>query len=210
LLGNEHGADMSTIESPTLTTEQTDEVAIIAPRESFIDRLQKVPFFARVSRHIPPGKFGRYLLVGIWNTLFGLVAFVSINTALSSIIPYSYMVASILSPVISWTVAYLGYKVFVFKTKGNYLREWLRCVVVYSSSLVLNVILLPILVATITYLQHLVAPGAGGIVAYLQAHRFLQRLVTVPNAAFAILTVGNAIYSFLGHSKFSFRTEQPA
>ena len=31
------------------------------------------------------------------------------------------------------TVAFLCYKHFVFRTKGNYLKEWLRCFAVYGS-----------------------------------------------------------------------------
>lgn len=194
------------IETPTLSTEQAEEVALAPPREGLLKRLQKVPFIARVAKHIPPDKFGRYLLVGIWNTFFGLAVFVSLNTALTNVVPYSYIVASVLSPLVSWTVAYLGYKIFVFQTKGNYLREWIRCAMVYSSSLVLNVILLPILVTTIRYFAHLIAPTAG--LGYLQSQHFLQRLLTAPNFAFTILTMGNAVYSFLGLSKFSFRTPQ--
>jgi hypothetical protein len=32
-------------------------------------------WIAKLTRHIPPGQFGRYLLVGAWNTLFGYGSF---------------------------------------------------------------------------------------------------------------------------------------
>src|SRR5579883_3470421 len=108
---------MSGIEIPVLPAEQEEEVVVAPERKGFFGRLQKIPFVASISKHIPAEKFGRYLLVGAWNTFFGLTAFVCLNTALTNVVPYSYIVASILAPLISWTVAYLGYKIFVFKTK---------------------------------------------------------------------------------------------
>jgi putative flippase GtrA len=56
------------------------------------------------------------------------------------------MLASLLSNLIAITVAFLGHKGFVFKTKGNYLKEWIRCVAVYSSGMLLTLAGLPILV----------------------------------------------------------------
>ena len=74
--------------------------------------------------HIPPGQFFRYLLVGIWNTGFGYGLFVLFTYLLSKRWPeYGYIPASLLSSVFSITVAFFGYKLYVFKTKGNYLQE---------------------------------------------------------------------------------------
>jgi len=138
------------------------------------------------TRHIPPGQFGRYLLVGIWNTLFGYGTFALFTAILNPIVPHSYMWASVLSSLLNITVAYLGYKWFVFKTKGNYLREWARCVAVYSSGIIFGLIALPVLVFAI---------------------RHNTRFVTqAPYIAGAILTGVVVLYSFVGHKKFSFRT----
>jgi putative flippase GtrA len=90
----------------------------------------------KLTRNIPPGQFGRYLLVGAWNTLFGYGSFAFFTAILSPMIPYSYIVASVISSLLNISVSYLGYKWFVFKTRGNYLREWLRCVAVYSGGIV--------------------------------------------------------------------------
>jgi len=74
------------------------------------------------------GQFGRYLLVGAWNTLFGYGSFAFFTAILSPVIPHSYIVASVIASLLNISVSYLGYKWFVFKTKGNYVREWIRCV----------------------------------------------------------------------------------
>ncbi|MGA2005577.1 MAG: GtrA family protein [Terriglobales bacterium] len=139
-----------------------------------------------LTRHVPPGQFGRYLLVGVWNTLFGYGTFALLTAVLTPIVPYSYMWASLFSSLLNITVAYLGYKWFVFKTKGNYLHEWLRCVAVYGSGIVIGLIALPVLVTIIRHKTRFVAQA--------------------PYIAGAILMAVTVVYSFLGHKKFSFRT----
>jgi len=138
-----------------------------------------------LTRHIPPGQFGRYLLVGSWNVLFGYSTFALFTAVLNAIVPHSYMWASLLSSLLNITVAYLGYKWFVFKTKGNYLREWMRCVAVYSGGVVLGLIALPVLVLLI--------------------RRNTRFFAEAPYIAGALLTLFVVVYSFLGHKKFSFR-----
>jgi putative flippase GtrA len=139
-----------------------------------------------LTRHIPPGQFGRYLLVGAWNTLFGYGSFAFFTAVLSPMIPHSYIAASVISSLLNVSVSFLGYKWFVFKTKGNYLREWIRCVGVYSGGILFSVLMLPLLVLVI---------------------RRNTRFVTqAPYLAGAVLTAFMVVYSFVGHKKFSFRT----
>ena len=102
----------------------------------------KIRWAQNMKRHIPPGQFGRYLLVGAWNTLFGYGSFAFFTAILSPMIPHSYIVASVISSLLNISVSYLGYKFFVFKTKGNYLREWIRCVGVYSGGILVGVLAL--------------------------------------------------------------------
>lgn len=127
----------------------------------------------------------RYLIVGGFNTVFGYGCFAGLNYLLTGRVPYAYMVASIGSSVIAITVAFLGYKWFVFKTKGNYLREYLRTYVVYGSSSILGLLLLPILVALVG--------------------RFLKNQILVPYVAQAIAIPLVVVSSFIGHKRFSFR-----
>ena len=74
--------------------------------------------------------------------------------------PHSYIWASVLSSLLNITVAYLGYKWFVFKTKGNYLREWMRCVAVYSGGIIFALLALPVLVVRDSAQHALFRPGS--------------------------------------------------
>jgi len=47
-------------------------------------------------------------------------------------IPHAYILAAALSNLFNITFSYLSYKRFIFKTRGNYVREWMKCVAVYA------------------------------------------------------------------------------
>jgi putative flippase GtrA len=130
-------------------------------------------------------QFVRYLLVGGFNTAFGYGIFALLNWSLIGLLPYSYLVANFLASLIAITVSFLGYKWFVFRTRGNYLGEWIRCVGVYSSSMVIGLIGMSILVPT------------------LQTH--IQRADRAPYLAGAIMSVVTVLFSFFGHKSVSFR-----
>jgi putative flippase GtrA len=83
-----------------------------------------------------------YLLVGGWNTFFGYGAFALLYYFLSSK-THSAVILTI-SYVISITNAFIGYKIFVFRTKGNILREYIRFYVVYGGAFLINLVLLPL------------------------------------------------------------------
>ncbi|MCU0641435.1 MAG: GtrA family protein [Candidatus Margulisbacteria bacterium] len=85
-----------------------------------------------------------YLLVGGWNTVVGYLVFVSLYYLLVASV--HYLLIWLVSNVISITNAYIGYKLFVFKTRGNYLREYLRFYLVYGVSMALNVVFLALCV----------------------------------------------------------------
>jgi putative flippase GtrA len=98
------------------------------------------------------------------------------------------MAASLVSSLLSITVSFLGYKWFVFKTKGNYLKEWVRCVAVYSGSTVLGLVLLPALVYLI--------------------RRYTAYYQQAPYIAGALLPVITVAVGFFGHKHISFRRPQ--
>ena len=116
-----------------------------------------------------------FLLVGGWNTLFGYVVFLALYYLFADKI--HYLIIFIVSNILSITNAYIGYKLFVFKTKGNYLQEYLRFYVVYGGAILLNLILLPI---TVEYFRFSPPIAQGGLM-------FL-----------------NVAFSFVGHKRFSF------
>lgn len=130
-------------------------------------------------------QFVRYILVGGFNSVFGYFLFAFLNWYFTGLGSYSYMYAAVLANVVSISVAFLGYKWFVFRTRGNYLIEWIRCFGVYGGSSLIGLVGLPILVPIL--------------------RRSLQKPEDAPYIAAAILTVLTVIFSFLGHKKFSFR-----
>jgi putative flippase GtrA len=140
----------------------------------------------RLTRHIPPDQLFRYLLIGGWNTIFGYACFFLLNRwLLHWMTSYSYIAASLLANLISISVAFFGYKWFVFRTKGNYLKEWLRCILVYGGTIVFSAVAL--------------APLVGLI-------RHTTRYQTqAPYIAAAVVTVFTVISSFFGHKHISFR-----
>src|ERR1700682_5917877 len=85
----------------------------------------------------------RYLAVGACNTIFGYGCFALFTLLLTPLLSYGYVVASLFANLFSITFAFFGYKWFVFKTKGNYLKEWIRCVGVYVGSMILSAPALP-------------------------------------------------------------------
>ncbi len=145
---------------------------------------------ANFTGHIPPGQFLRYLAVGAWNTLFGYGTYALFTMLLMPKVRYGYILASVLSSLLNISVAYLGYKFFVFKTKGNYLVEWSRCILVYGSGMLPGLVLLPLLVEGL--------------------HRWFHLDHSAPYIAGAIVMGFGVIYSYFGHKHFSFRVPTDA
>ncbi|HTU51358.1 MAG TPA: GtrA family protein [Acidobacteriaceae bacterium] len=145
----------------------------------------RLSWWTRLAKQMPPGQFARYLMVGVWNTVFGYSLYALFTALLMPRVRFGYIYASVASNLIAITVAYFCYKIFIFKTQGNYLVEWLRCILVYGSALLPGLVLLPLLVEGLHYGFH------------------LER--SAPYVAGALLTGLTVIYSFLGHKNFSFR-----
>jgi putative flippase GtrA len=148
------------------------------------ESLRKIPAVARLTSHIPPAQFGRYLVVGLWNTIFGYSTYALLTAALTPRLPYAYILAGVLSSFLNITNAFLGYKLFIFKTKGNYLKEWSRCLLVYSGGIALGTVLLPV---TVFVLRYFIGVGSSA-----------------PYIAGALLMGVNVVSGFVGHKKFSF------
>ncbi|MFH1387624.1 MAG: GtrA family protein [bacterium] len=116
-----------------------------------------------------------YLLVGAWNTLFGYCVFLLLYFLFAAKIHYLFLL--VFSNILAITNAYIGYKIFVFRTKGNYLKEYLRFYVVYGAAMILNMIILPFVV---------------------------ELFKLSPPIAQTGLMLINIIFSYLGHKYFSF------
>lgn len=142
-------------------------------------------FFDRLTQHIPPGQLWRYLLVGTWNAAFAYGTFALFTALLDRYMPASYLAGSLISTVLNITISFLGYKWFVFKTKGNYLTEWGRSFMVYSGGIVLGLALLPPTVFLVSWIT-----GNSRAAPYI---------------AGALLLSVQVVTSFLGHKNYSFK-----
>jgi putative flippase GtrA len=117
----------------------------------------------------------RYLVVGGWNTVFGIGLYAAAYSYFKSTI--NYLVLLILCNIIAITNAYICYKFFVFKTTGNWLREYLRFYIVY---------------------------GASILISFLLVAFFVQVLKMHPVRANILSTAITVVLSFVGHKRISF------
>jgi putative flippase GtrA len=129
-------------------------------------------------------QFLRYILVGGFNTVFGYGVFALLTRLLTGLGTYNYLYAALLANLIAITASFLCYKWFVFRSRGNYLLEWVRCIGVYGSSMLVTLIGLPIIVSILR--RHLHQPSHA------------------PYIAGAIMTVVTVLFSFIGHKNVSF------
>jgi putative flippase GtrA len=179
----------------------------------------------RLVNLFPAGQFLRYLGVGIFNTVFGYISFVVVLTLLNAVLPahllyLTVILASILSTPLNITVAYFCYKFLVFRTKGNYLGEWLKCFAVYGTGMIPGLVALSAITRFLQSLIHRHAASLHVFLSTVEGHlsghslTFLQHMATgkamAGYIAGAIVVGVSTIYSFVGHKKVTFRVKDPA
>ena len=130
--------------------------------------------FSRAQAH-PLWQPVAYLVVGGWNTLFGVGLYALAYFLLKDRV--NYFTLLICCNLIAITNAFVCYKLFVFKTKGNWPREYLRFCGVYGVAMLL---------------------GMGLVAALVQ---LLHLHPVLANIAVTGLTI---IISFIGHKHVSF------
>jgi putative flippase GtrA len=177
-------------------------------------------FTNRLRNHFPGGQFFRYLCVGAFNTLFGYCTFAACLYFLNSALPQRFLyltviLASLLSNPLNITVAYLGYKFLVFRTHGNYLREWLKCFAVYGTSMIPGLFALSALTRLLQSVIHSHSASLHSALTAMENHLHGSPLALVQHVATgkamagyiagAIVIAFTTIYSFIGHKNVTFR-----
>ena len=117
----------------------------------------------------------RYLLAGGWNTLFGYGIGVGFLYAFHGRLNAAEI--GIACNVLGISMSFLTYKLFVFRTKGNWIKEYLRCYLVYGGAGLI---------------------GTGLLWLFVD---FVHLAYWLAQALVIILTV---IVSYFGHAKFTF------
>ena len=86
-----------------------------------------------VLKKLSPRKFEvlAYLAAGGWNTLFGLGLYALVYRLWGGKV--HYMLLTIPVNIAAITNAFLCYKLFVFRTKGNWIKEYVKCYLVYGT-----------------------------------------------------------------------------
>src|ERR1017187_211028 len=148
----------------------------VRPEHQPIVPLPQAPFIPKgqlqsLVNLFPADQFVRYLCVGVFNTVFGYISFVVVLTLLNAMLParllyLAVILASVLSMPLNITVSYLGYKFFVFRTKGNFLGEWLKCFAVYGTGMIPGLVALS---ALTRFLQSVIHRHAAALHSFLSA-----------------------------------------
>jgi putative flippase GtrA len=209
---------MSSPEAPEREPFPNHPPVVPIPQDPFLPKRR----LQRIVNLFPGGQFLRYICVGAFNTMFGYISFVVALTLLNGVLPQRYMyltvvVASIVSTPVNITVAYFGYKFFVFRTQGNYLMEWLKCFAVYGTGMIPGLIALSALTRLLQSIIHHHAAQLHLLLASVEAHLGGRTLATVQHLATgkamagyiagAIIIGLSTIYSFVGHKKITFKTK---
>lgn len=125
----------------------------------------------------------KFVLVGIWTTIFGYLAFIGLDFWLSRVFDtryMAYMTSIVIANIVSIANAYVFHKYFTFRSRerGKALAiEFIRFCATYAVTFILNLFLLPI---------------------------FVEIGRITPRAAAALAIPICTVISYLGHSRFSF------
>ena len=128
----------------------------------------------------------KFVLVGIWNTIFGYSVFCLLETLFSHKFAtryIAYMSAMVLGQIVAIINAYVSHKYITFKSRvrgRKMIIEFLRFSMTYAVIFCLNLILLPI---------------------------FVEIFHITPKISAAILILTCSVISYLGHSRFSFKVK---
>ena len=81
----------------------------------------------------------RFLFVGGWNTIFGYASSIFLYSALESHLHITVIAA--IANVLNITCAFILHKLFVFRTKGAWLQEYLRAYMSYGLTALFGILL---------------------------------------------------------------------
>ncbi len=126
----------------------------------------------------------RFLIIGVWNTIFGYLVYISLDHLFAMIFQkryMAYMMAAILSNIVATISAFLFHKHITFKStvRGvGVIVEFIKFYSTYTVTNILGLVLLPV---------------------------FVEVFKIDPKIAGALLIPVVTIVSYFGHSRFSFK-----
>lgn len=120
----------------------------------------------------------RYIIAGVFNTSLGYCLGVLLYHLMYPKIHIGFIGA--ITHFAAITISFTTYKLYVFRTKGSWAKEYLKSYVVYGSSALLGIVVLWVLI-DIVVASIWVAQGAS--------------------------MIATIVLSYLGHSRFTFRRD---
>lgn len=117
----------------------------------------------------------RYLLIGGINTLFGYLVGIYTYKILND--TFGILWVGLIANIIAISFSFVSYKLWVFKTRGRWLTEYLKSYVVYGSSALMATSLLWI---------------------------FIDRIRLSIWLAQALALIGTIVLSYIGHARITF------
>ena len=127
----------------------------------------------------------KFILVGIWNTIFGYGTFFLLDRTFESFFVkryFAYMAAMILSQIVAIINAFIFHKYVTFSSKvrgWDIIPEFFRFCHIYVFTFLLSLLLLPV---------------------------FVELINVHPRISGALVTLICSVISYVGHSKFSFKS----
>jgi putative flippase GtrA len=122
----------------------------------------------------------RYVLVGLWNTIFGYGVFALLQLTLGDNINYIFLLA--IAQVVGTLNAFVGYRLLVFRVHGDVLRDLARFSTVYLGAFAVNLAALPLLVEVVgvpVLIAQAAVVGATVIASFFVHRGFSFRRPTV-------------------------------
>lgn len=118
----------------------------------------------------------RYLVAGGWNTIFGYGIMVLLFKRLEGAL--GIIGVAVVANIFSITMSFLTYKIYVFKNKGNWISEYVKCYFVYGGLAAINIVMNWI------------------FIDYFNLSIWISQGICIPVAV---------LISYFGHSKFTFK-----
>lgn len=115
-------------------------------------------------------------MVGGFNTLAGYFIGIGVYTALNEHLSIIWI--GLISNILSITISFSSYKVFVFQTKGRWMTEYLKAYVIYGGTALVGIILLWF---------------------------FIEKINISIWFAQALVIAVTVLISYVGHARFTFR-----
>lgn len=116
----------------------------------------------------------RYLIAGIGNSVFGYSVGLMLYESFS--LRFHIIVISVIANILAISLAFITYKMFVFKTQGNWVSEYMKCYLVYGGTAVFGTALIWIFVDFFKWpfwISQLIVIGITMVTSY-----FMHRIFT--------------------------------